>query len=436
MLARRLTRPCPSLLRFSGPRITLPCYSSTRAMHWRNLGPLTQKKPKAHNAAIKFRQNSDSARARIEEEGIPLDKSGPTTAALLGYAETHWLPPPVVPPGWSTDWKRWPYLLTFFAYSPYFLRLPQIEMLVNIKYNIPGEVRPIMYSNEREEVVLSIDLPALADLVEEGDEVSSSDKVDTDAAPAQVLLLNCRTFDLYTYDVDKEGSLDDAPETVDELVLLIAAAPTPEGVPMMRLAPDPEGEATLKRVLDRDESVIPLLESDFLGYAPRATTREDEMVNPDKVDAEVREKFAEAIRNARTHIAEAEEELRLDAEDLKELQQSQEAEDLDRDEEAHTQMRIAVAEAKEKLTEWEKMWKARYGPNLNPASSAAIFKSFRPGILLRIVHCSKFTITWGGRSTTTTAASTTGRGALAAGAPLRLVLRRARARAAHLHVYC
>ncbi|KAF8151115.1 hypothetical protein K438DRAFT_1988383 [Mycena galopus ATCC 62051] len=41
--------------------------------------------------------------ARIVEEGLPLQNSGPTTATLLVYAATH----SVLPPGWSANWKQW-----------------------------------------------------------------------------------------------------------------------------------------------------------------------------------------------------------------------------------------------------------------------------------------------------------------------------------------
>ncbi|KAJ7064569.1 hypothetical protein C8F01DRAFT_1354005 [Mycena amicta] len=53
--------------------------------------------------------------------------------------------------------KNWDYLRTLFAYSLYFLRLPQIHMLVNVKYAIPGDVKPVMYSSKHEVLVLAVD---------------------------------------------------------------------------------------------------------------------------------------------------------------------------------------------------------------------------------------------------------------------------------------
>jgi hypothetical protein len=72
---------------------------------------------------------------------------------------------------------------------------------------------------------------------------------------------------------------------------LMAAAPTPEGVPMLKFEPDAEGEAALQRILDRDASVIPPRESDFLGYAPRATEPDEELMSADEAAARQKEKF-------------------------------------------------------------------------------------------------------------------------------------------------
>ncbi|KAJ7910790.1 hypothetical protein B0H13DRAFT_2272295 [Mycena leptocephala] len=158
--------------------------------------------------------------------------SGSATASLLAYAATNWPIPSVIHPGWSTSRKHWDYLLMLFALSPYFLRLPQIEILVNVKYAIPGQVRPIIYSYVRECVLLWNEIP------QDPDEPP-------DAVPdgaGHVFLLNCRTFELYTYDATRAKH---APDPVEEIVLLVAAAPTSEGVPMLKLSPDPEGEAAL-----------------------------------------------------------------------------------------------------------------------------------------------------------------------------------------------
>jgi hypothetical protein len=97
--------------------------------------------------------------------------------------------------------------------------------------------------------------------------------------PGHVFLFNCRTFELYTFDATRAKHA--APHTVEEIVLLVASALTPKG----RLEPDAEGEAVLQRILDRDATVIPLLESDFRGYALRATELDEELMSADEAKA-------------------------------------------------------------------------------------------------------------------------------------------------------
>ncbi|KAJ7698035.1 hypothetical protein B0H17DRAFT_1197026 [Mycena rosella] len=323
MLALRLRsflRPPPRLL---------PCYSVSRSLHWRipRALPALQK--------TKTRLYSDVAEARLREQGIPLANSAPTTAALLAYADGNWHAPSVIPAGWSSDWKSWTHLLTLFAYSSYFLRLPQIEMLVNVKHGIPGEVRPLMFHHARDALVFQVDVP--------------------DTGGAQVHYLDCARFELWTYareDVD----------TIEELCLLIGAASTPEGVPLVRVDPDPDGEAAIKRILARDESVVAALEREFLGYAPRVTTPEEELVSADEQDRVLREKLADGIRRTRANIQEAEEELAEYAQELaEELETGVPSEQLEEDQRAHVEMRAAVEEAKTKAAEWELLWESKYG---------------------------------------------------------------------------
>jgi hypothetical protein len=102
------------------------------------------------------------------------------------------------------------------------------------------------------------------------------------------------------------------PDTVEEIVLLVAAAPTPEGVPMVKLEPDPEGEAALVRILERDASVIPLLESNFLGYAPRATEPDEELMRADEAEG----KAHTGDMDIEAYVAQTEAELPADAVEL------------------------------------------------------------------------------------------------------------------------
>ncbi|KAK7052059.1 hypothetical protein R3P38DRAFT_3305917 [Favolaschia claudopus] len=284
----------------------------------------------ARQRGSNIRQYSDEAQTRIEEEGIPLVNSGPTTASLLAYA--NWRSPSVILPGWSSNWQSWDCLLTLFAFSPYFLRLPQIEMLVNVKFGIPGEAKPIMYSDARQSVLFST-------LVPPDPELPGSD------GAGYVFLLNCKTFEIWTYDPERG---ENAPDTIEELVLPVGAAPTPEGVPIKKLDPGAEGEAALKRILDRGPTVISLLEDEFLGYAPCATERDEELVDTNKAAAKHKEKFAEAIRDLREYVRETEVELGKDVMELKELRE--------------TGCARRLEETKEKLEDWERLWTESYGP--------------------------------------------------------------------------
>ncbi|KAJ7750107.1 hypothetical protein DFH07DRAFT_941967 [Mycena maculata] len=253
-------RPCCSLAHLRPP---IPC---TRFLHRRiarHPGP-SQALPALQ---LKIRTYSDDTEPRVVDEGLPLHNSDPTTATVLAYADAEWLPPSVVPQGWSTDWANCPNLPSLFTLGPYFLPLPEIEMLINVKYGIPGEVRPLMYSHARDSVVFQIDMSDLQDVGTEG--------------AVQVFLLDCRTSELWMYDADHD---DNTPDTIDELVLLIGAAPAPEGVPMVRLETDPEGEEAVRRVHARDASVIPLLESTFLVYAPPRVMEEEELLKANQGD--------------------------------------------------------------------------------------------------------------------------------------------------------
>nr|GAT57516.1 predicted protein [Mycena chlorophos] len=305
------------------------------------------------------RYASVDAKARLEVHGLPLVNSGPTTAALLAYADAHWPSPPpeVTPAGWSTDWKNWDYLLTLFAYSPYYLRLPQIEMLVNVKYEVPGEVRPIMYHPTEETLIFIIEREA------SDDEGNAKEGDGEQVGGAEIYYLNCRTFDLFAFDPDHAPNIP-VPEDIEELVTLIGTAPAPasESIPLVQLEPSPDGEAALKRILERDESVIPLLAADFLGYTPKATTPEQELADPDEIDKTRRAKLAEAIQNAREYIRETEEELEKEAADVQMMRAKGQLPVTPGDEEqAYAHMRAALQEAKGKLKELEAVWEGKYG---------------------------------------------------------------------------
>ncbi|KAJ7056350.1 hypothetical protein C8F01DRAFT_1155847 [Mycena amicta] len=264
------------------------------------------------------RQYSDAAKAGIEEQGIPLPNSDPTTAALLAYAESHWLPPTVVPSGWSTDWKKWDYLLTLFAYSPYFLRLPQIEMLVNVKYAIAGEVKPVMYSSEHEALVFAVDREDNGDAKPRE---AARHEDEEEEGSAEVFYLNCRTFELYAFDPEHAPNVP-PPETIDELLMLIGTAP-------LRLPhpPPSRSSASLPTTL----------------VEPRATTLQEELIK--------------AEENAREYLRETEKELKREQEEVKVLREQEglQTAEMVEEQKVYLQMHAAREDAKAKLVELEQV---------------------------------------------------------------------------------
>ncbi|KAJ7289395.1 hypothetical protein C8J57DRAFT_1165245 [Mycena rebaudengoi] len=350
MLARRLSR---QVLLLNRPRIN--CIA-TRS-RWSHLPSVSSALPRLSNFYRQpIRAYSDVSKAQLEANGLLMTHAEQSKRALVLYGENYWSILEAAPEGWSTDWAKWDYLLTLYALSPYFLRIPQIEMLVNIKYGIPGETRPIMYSDEAESLVFAIYPQQPPKDVEQNTEDGEQDIVeesdDEDPFPPQFFLLQCRTSELYAFYAD-EDSAQTVPDTEAELIQLIAE--DPESLPVAEVEVDPEGEAALQRILDRDETVIPLLESQFLGYAPRPTKLSQEL--PSHWDH--RASLENAMNEARTFIDETEELVRLNKEDLDEFGEKLPNPELEM--KSHQHMQQAVDEAKAKLGEWEVLYQKHYG---------------------------------------------------------------------------
>ncbi|KAJ7053530.1 hypothetical protein C8F01DRAFT_1260515 [Mycena amicta] len=115
--------------------------------------------------------------------------------------------------------------------------------------------------------------------------------------------------------------------------------------------PHENSEATLKQILARDDSVIPVLERDFLHCKLRATTLQEELIKANEVDAARREKLAAAIQNAWEYPRETEEELKREEDEARMVEEQK----------VYLQMHAALEDAKAKLAELEQVWKARYG---------------------------------------------------------------------------
>ncbi|KAJ7910783.1 major facilitator superfamily domain-containing protein [Mycena leptocephala] len=171
-----------------------------------------------------------------------------STTSLLAYAATNW-PTPL----------------------PYFFRLPQIEMLVNVKYAIPGQVRRLIYLDARECVLFWTEI-----LLDPGPATSSSSTAARDRAARR-------------HSTDAQECAHGEAQA------------------------ERRGREALQRILDCDATVIPLLESDFLGYAPHATEPDEELIRVDEAAARQKEKLRHAIRNIEAYVAQTEEELAADA---------------------------------------------------------------------------------------------------------------------------
>ncbi|KAK2462831.1 hypothetical protein APHAL10511_005143 [Amanita phalloides] len=226
--------------------------------------------------------SSLSAHHKLIEEGIPADIDEAQMSKLIEHANSVWAAPPRMPKGgWSSSWEHWPYLLTFYWSSSYFLMIPQIEMITNIQYHLPGETRPLLFSNLRHQFVFT--------LYQE---------------PTRFFL----------YDVEKR-TLHEFENVVSEEELVQKMDEDPDVLPLCVLPPDAEGESAIQRIMDRDETVIPLLAERFLDYTPQVTQpwqenpAEGEVVtqeDKDEIRVLISEKVEKALDGGKTELTEEE----------------------------------------------------------------------------------------------------------------------------------
>ncbi|KAG5652119.1 hypothetical protein H0H81_006256 [Sphagnurus paluster] len=177
---------------------------------------------------------------RLATEGVTIPIQPPEYLAILSRATQVWPAPPSIPAGWSASWADWSYLLTFYWLSPYFLMLPQIEMLVNIRYALPGETRPVLFQNDSQRFVFT-----------------------TVLNPNRFFLFDGAANALFRI----KGARDES-----ALVAIMAQGEHALQAALIPMVPNPEGDAALARILDRDGSVVPLLAEKFLDYTPVPTT--------------------------------------------------------------------------------------------------------------------------------------------------------------------
>ncbi|KAM6497427.1 hypothetical protein JOM56_007900 [Amanita muscaria] len=181
---------------------------------------------------------------RLETDGLPTGLSPNDIQTIVAYAKSIWPPPCRLPSSsphndWSSAWESWPYLLTFYWHSPHYLQIPQIDMIANILYRLPGRTRGVLFSNERCQFIFTFH-----------------------KNPNRFFLYDMYEERLYEF----EGVRDE-----DQLVSRIEIEEK-EKWGLKLLEPDPDGQDAIRRIMERDESVIPVLTEQFLDYTPEHTT--------------------------------------------------------------------------------------------------------------------------------------------------------------------
>ncbi|KAF8652590.1 hypothetical protein AX16_004311 [Volvariella volvacea WC 439] len=210
--------------------------------------------------------SASSSNARLQKEGLQVDIRKDEHEQMIERAKSVWPSPSHVPSGWSSAWEDWPHLLTFYWFSPYFLMLPQIEMVVNICHRIPGETRPLLFSTESERFIFT-------------------------------LVKDPKRF--FVFDIDKQ-ELHEIEGAGDENALAKKMANGWRGLKTKIIPQDPEGVKAIERIMDRDESVIPVLAKEFLDYTPTPTHKWEEGMasgQEDMNEEEVLRKIEELVKD-------------------------------------------------------------------------------------------------------------------------------------------
>ncbi|KAL1742159.1 hypothetical protein HDZ31DRAFT_43824 [Schizophyllum fasciatum] len=212
------------------------------------------------------------------------------------------------PPRIPGDWARFPYFMTYIPPSPYYLMLPQLQMVVNIKYGLRGAVVPQMYDPRQEALVFAM---------------RRWDAGDAEAAAPRYYWLHCPTGDVSEFLLpDMSGEADDLMarwEGAEESLTELLAAVSVQEAPQMPLEPDPKGLDILERIMNRDPSVIEVLEKDYFNFKLSPTTEEQEAQlfdpRPLQVAEELEKRFVE---EGATETADNPEEAKIDMNMIKE----------------------------------------------------------------------------------------------------------------------
>ncbi|KAG7448495.1 uncharacterized protein BT62DRAFT_918109 [Guyanagaster necrorhizus] len=208
------------------PKVSLSRYHSPRAAGI----PRQFSQTVSRNKALEERyrqENAENEDVDGDENTYPLySVSDGEAHNAFERAKANWPSHPNPPDGWNTNWDEYGLLPTLFSHSPYFMMLPQIEM-VRIRQGIKGSpVEGVMFSDEDGSLVLKVG---------GGEQLYSFDMGDTQMSK-----------------FDEVGGKSPLPESK-------------------------EGTSLFERIIERDDTVRQdLYRLGYLPSVPSATTEEQE----------------------------------------------------------------------------------------------------------------------------------------------------------------
>ncbi|KAI4520866.1 hypothetical protein K523DRAFT_247261 [Schizophyllum commune Tattone D] len=193
---------------------------------------------------------------------------------------------PTGPPRIPGNWARFPYFMTYIPPSPYYLMLPQLQMVVNIKYGLKGAVVPQMYDPKHEALVFAM---------------RRWDEGDVEAAAPRYYWLHCPTGEVSEFLLPDmsgaEESLAARWESAEESLTELLSAVSVQEAPQIPLEADAKGLAIIERIMNRDPTVIDVLEKEYFGFKISPTTEEQEAQlfdpRPLQVADELEKRFVE-----------------------------------------------------------------------------------------------------------------------------------------------
>ncbi|KAK7032567.1 hypothetical protein VNI00_012971 [Paramarasmius palmivorus] len=187
---------------------------------------------------------------------------------------------------WSSDWSSFPDLLVLYAPSPFYLSIPMIEMVVNLRYGIQGQTRGLVFRSlaedveEGEEGVEGVSEHQLGE--EEEVEAGKEGVLDTPpdesflftihgAEESAVYLLDTNTLQVHQLFSSPTPTSTPTPIKTSQLPELLntPADSSSTKVTYHPLPIHPEGDALVQRIFASDPSVREELADDrWLGYMP------------------------------------------------------------------------------------------------------------------------------------------------------------------------